>query len=240
MKKIFILFILTLVGTVILFGCTPNISGNGGGYITDNADDGDRITEDGTIVDGGESNGCNDNGDSNNNNDSNDGNNGNNNNDEGTNNDSEDDVSPEVGTKVGYLLANVTIERLNGGTVSPNDYKGKIVILNIWATWCPPCKAELPDFHKIASEYKDDVVIIAAHTPSGNANAKAYVDQNFPETDVIFAYDTPDSRAYLAAGGDIYVPQTAIIDENGVIIYADSGLMTYEQLVAIIEGQLGK
>ena len=145
---------------------------------------------------------------------------------------------PKVGTEVGDLMASVTLETINGSIISTDDLRGKIVILNIWATWCPPCKAELPDFNRIATEYKDQVVIIAAHTVNGNVNAESYVEENFPETDIIFAYDTPYSEAYVAAGGVGYVPHTAITDENGVIVYSDYGILSYNQLVYIIESQL--
>ena len=145
---------------------------------------------------------------------------------------------PKVGSSVGDLMAGVTLETINGSSISTEDLKGKIVILNIWATWCPPCKAELPDFNRIATEYKDQVVIIAAHTVNGNVNAESYVEENFPETDIVFAYDTPYSEAYVAAGGVGYVPHTAITDENGVIVYSNYGILTYNQLVHIIEGQL--
>lgn len=150
----------------------------------------------------------------------------------------EDTPTYVVGSEVGNLFASVTLERLDGGTVSPDNYRGKIVIVNIWATWCPPCKAELPDFNTIADEYADDVVIIAAHDYAGRANAPAYVAENFPETKIIFAYDSYYGDAYYAAGGDGYVPFTAILDQNGVIVYSDSGILTHEQLRSIIEGLL--
>ena len=147
----------------------------------------------------------------------------------------ESNKAPEVGTDVGDLFASITIKTLSGEYISPDDYRGKIVIVNIWATWCPPCKAELPDFDKIADEYADEVVIIAAHTPSGSENAKNYVETNFPGTKIIFAYDTAASDIYVAAGGDGYIPYTAILDRNGVIIYSDSGALSYESLASIIE-----
>ena len=142
----------------------------------------------------------------------------------------ENTPTPTVGTEVGNLFASITLERLDGGTVSPDDYRGKIVILNIWATRCPPCKAELPDFNRIASEYADEVVIIAAHDYYGKAGAPDYVAENFPDTKIIFAYDTIYSDAYNAAGGDGYIPFTAILDQSGVIVYSDSGLLSYDQL----------
>ncbi len=140
-----------------------------------------------------------------------------------------------VGNAIGNLFRSITLEKNGGGTVSPDDYRGKIVIVNIWATWCPPCKAELPDFDRIAKEYADDVVIIAAHDSYGRENAPAYIQTNLPDSSIIFAYDSVYGDAFNAAGGTKYVPRTAILDRNGVIIYAQDGLMTYEQLKSIIE-----
>lgn len=143
--------------------------------------------------------------------------------------------NPEVGTAVGNLFADLTLNTVDGGSVNTADYRGKIIILNIWATWCPPCQAELPDFNRIASDYEDEAVIIAAHTPSGNSTAKSYVDTNFPDTKIIFAYDSYYSDAFLAAGGVNSIPQTAILDQNGVIIYVHTGMMSYAELASIIE-----
>ena len=151
------------------------------------------------------------------------------------------DVEPEpelppYGTKVGERFRDLTLTDINGNSVNTADFRGKIIIFNVWATWCPPCIGELPDFNEIASEYADDIVIIAAHTyDSGMYNMPSYVETNFPDTNIIFAYDTPHSDAYLAAGGTRYVPQTAIIDRDGVILYSDSGALSHSWLVEIIE-----
>ncbi|MBO7197007.1 MAG: redoxin family protein [Clostridia bacterium] len=147
---------------------------------------------------------------------------------------------PEIGTEVGDRFNDITLVTMAGGSISTADLRGKIVIINSWASWCPPCKEELPDFSRIATEYKDQVVIIAADIDAGYGNAKAYVDQNFPETDIVFAYDTVYSDAYNAAGGNGFVPYTAIIDQSGVIIYSDSGMLSYSTLVYLIESALNK
>lgn len=149
----------------------------------------------------------------------------------------EEDQKPTyvVGNAVGNIFRSITLEKNGGGTVSPDDYRGKIVIVNIWATWCPPCKAELPDFDRIAREYADQVVIIAAHDSYGRENAPAYIETNFKDSNIIFAYDSVYGDAFYAAGGTQYVPRTAILDQNGVIVYGQNGLMTYEQLKTIIE-----
>ena len=145
---------------------------------------------------------------------------------------------PEVGTKVGNRFADVTLTTMDGGSINTADLRGKIVILNLWASWCGPCKVELPDFDKIATEYKDQVVIIAADIDAGTGNAYSYVQKNFPESDIVFAYDTVYGTAYYLAGGNGYVPYTAIMDQNGVIVYTDSGVLSHARLVSIIEGLL--
>ncbi len=157
-----------------------------------------------------------------------------NNNEEGSSEETPSEPLPEIGTDVGKRFKDLTLATMDGGSINTADLRGKIVIVNVWASWCPPCKAELPDFDRIAKEYKDRVVIIAADIDAGYGGADAYVQQNFPETDIIFAYDTVHGDAYYAAGGEKYVPQTAILDQNGVIVYSDSGALTYEWLVNMI------
>ena len=145
------------------------------------------------------------------------------------------DSDPEpiytVGTRVGNLMEAVELNKIDGsGSVSIEDYKGKIIIFNLWATWCPPCTGELPHFSDFASDYASDVVIIAAHVSDRNQNAYSYVLENFQGSKIVFAYDTIYDAAYLAAGGNGYVPYTVILDRNGVIVYSDSGPLTYQQL----------
>ena len=257
MKKLLSIIILTFMLSAVLVGCMPDgsqesdkdngISGDestdGKGESTENGDNstenGDNSTEtgDNSTEQGDNSTEV---GDNSSTEDGENGENGGNSSTNGGENDGNDETKEEdpptavVGTEVGNLFASVTLERLDGGTVSPDDYRGKIVILNIWATRCPPCKAELPDFNRIASEYADEVVIIAAHDYYGKSGAPDYIAENFPDTKIIFAYDTIYSDAYTAAGGDGYIPFTAILDKNGVIVYSDSGMLSYERLVGII------
>ena len=141
----------------------------------------------------------------------------------------------QIGTTTGYKFNDVELEKVGGGTVSTADLRGKIIILNLWATWCPPCKAELPDFSRIATEYIDDVVVIAAHVPSGRENASSYIQTNLPQSDIIFAYDTDSYDAFLAAGGVESIPQTVVMDQNGIILYSGAGMLSYEILVEMIE-----
>ena len=258
MKKTISLFILVIFVAGLLVGCgnLGNSSTNGGGNDTNSGGGSESSGENGTAS-GGSSESSGENGENSGNDSESGGENGTasggdsensgengtasggssesgGENGENSGNSPTDEEIP-VGTGVGDRFGSITLEREGGGTVSPDDYRGKIVIVNIWATWCPPCKAELPDFDRIATEYEDELVIIAAHDYSGRANAPAYIENNFPSSKIIFAYDSYYGDAFFAAGGTKYVPRTAILDQNGVIVYAQDGMMTYEQLVSIIE-----
>jgi thiol-disulfide isomerase/thioredoxin len=141
-----------------------------------------------------------------------------------------------LGNQIDNRFLDLVLTTVNDEQINTADLRGKIIVFNVWATWCPPCKAELPDFNAVAAEYADDVVFIAVHTyDEGMFDMPSYVSQNFPDTKIIFAYDTSNSDGYYAAGGDGFVPQTAIIDRNGVIRYSDSGRLDEESLVTIIE-----
>ena len=236
MKKTVAIFILTFMMLGILVGCIPEIDpGAEGG-----SNNGGENTEGGSTENGG-SNGGENCGSTENGGDKNEENDPTNPENPGTDpenpgTDPENpEVKPEVGTDVGDLFGDVILETLDGGSINTADYRGKIIILNIWATWCPPCRAELPDFNRIATDYKDDAIIIAAHTTSEKHSAPSYVQTNFPDTDIIFAYDTARNDAFLAAGGINSIPQTVIIDQNGVIICVHTGMMSYTSLAQIIE-----
>ncbi|GAB3047134.1 hypothetical protein GCM10027286_07230 [Virgibacillus ainsalahensis] len=80
--------------------------------------------------------------------------------------DDKDDVKgmDEVGISVGQIAPDFNLKTLEGKTVRLSDYRGERVIVNFWVTWCPPCRAEIPDFQKL---YKNkDVEILAVNLTS--------------------------------------------------------------------------
>src|SRR5690625_7728587 len=66
---------------------------------------------------------------------------------------------PEVGLEKGNLAPDFELETVEGETVSLSDFRGEKVLLNFWATWCPPCRAEMPDMQKFHENHEIGVIL---------------------------------------------------------------------------------
>jgi len=111
-----------------------------------------------------------------------------------------------------------TLKDFKGKDVSLSDYKGKIVFVDFWATWCPPCKKELPILQAISQAYaEDNVVCLAISTDEDTSKVIPFIEENGYTFTVL--YDEGMKKAYDVAG----IPTVFIIDENGVIRYKHVG-----------------
>lgn len=131
-----------------------------------------------------------------------------------------------------------------GGIFNPSSNPGKVTILNFWGVWCGPCKEELPDFERIATEYKNQVTIVALHTRSYSDAAPEYVEKNFKDANMLFGYDieypdddTVDYYFTMFGGGDSY-PMSVIIDEEGIIVEIIYDTIHYDELKGIVDETL--
>ncbi len=108
-----------------------------------------------------------------------------------------------------------TLKDLNGREVSLKDHRGKIVFLNFWATWCPPCRDEMPSMEKLYNEFrKEDFVILAIDLQESERRVKAFRDEfklNFP---ILLDSDGMIGLAY----GVRSIPTTYLVDREGYLI----------------------
>ena len=75
--------------------------------------------------------------------------------------------------QVGFLAPDFTLETIQGDTVTLSDLRGKAVLVNLWATWCPPCRAEMPAIQKLYKEYQDrDFVVLAVNATNQDTLSK--------------------------------------------------------------------
>lgn len=102
-----------------------------------------------------------------------------------------------------------------GKTVRLADFRGRPLVVNSWASWCPFCRKELPDFRTVQKELDDKVTFIAIDRAEPLATAKKYTDALGVTGDLAFLLDSDD--AFYSAIGGFSMPETVFIDKNGVI-----------------------
>ncbi|KON69010.1 TlpA disulfide reductase family protein [Peribacillus butanolivorans] len=119
------------------------------------------------------------------------------------------------GLKIGAAAPDFSLKTLDGKQVNLSDYKGKKVMLNFWATWCPPCKKEMPDMQKYSQQAGDDVVILAVNIDPEN-DVQAFVEDN----GITFTIPL-DSQSAKNPVNERYkilsIPTTYFIDSKGII-----------------------
>lgn len=134
---------------------------------------------------------------------------------------------------------NFSLQDLNGKTVKLADLKGKAVILDFWATWCPPCRAEIPDLDTLYKEYKKKgATIVGVALDEGGKTAilagmkKYNISINYP----ILIGNQDVSKLY---GGIDAIPTTFILDKKGNIVNKYIGLQEKKVFVDELNKILG-
>lgn len=127
--------------------------------------------------------------------------------------------------------ADFTVQDYDGNSVMLSDYIGTPIVLNFWASWCPPCKEEMPDFNKVSEEYpRDELLFLMIDLAEGNRETvemgKKYVEDNNFTFTVLF--DTEQDAA--ANYGVRSIPTTYFINKEGHIITGAEGMIDEETL----------
>ncbi|MBT2684908.1 redoxin domain-containing protein [Bacillus sp. ISL-37] len=135
-----------------------------------------------------------------------------------------------TGIGAGMVAPTFTLKNLAGEEVSLNDYRGKKVMLNFWATWCPPCKEEMPAMEQFYKENSKEVEILAVNLDPQN-NVKSFVKDNELTFPILLDQDGTTQQTYSI----ISIPTTFIIDEQGLILKKHIGSMTYEQIQELMK-----
>lgn len=124
--------------------------------------------------------------------------------------------------KIGLPALEFSAKTSDGKRISLEDYKGKVVLLDFWASWCNPCRAEMPNVKKVYEEYHDKgFEIIGISLDDKEANFKKYMDSEQMTWPQIF-----DGNGWKSEIGQLYavtaIPATYILDRDGIIRYKNA------------------
>ncbi|RDY27664.1 cytochrome C biogenesis protein CcsB [Romboutsia weinsteinii] len=120
-----------------------------------------------------------------------------------------------------------------------SDYKGKTIFLNFWATWCPPCREEMPHMEELYKEYNknnDDVVILGVASPNlGNEGDQGHIEKFLKDEGHTFPVVFDEGGSLVYQYGISAFPTTFIIDKEGYITQYIPGAMNKETMKYVIE-----
>ncbi|MEB6551138.1 thiol-disulfide oxidoreductase ResA [Heyndrickxia sporothermodurans] len=132
-----------------------------------------------------------------------------------------------VFAKEGKPAINFQLKNLNKEKVTLSDYKGKVVLLNFWGTWCEPCKKEMPAIESIYNKYKKDGFEVLAINLNESAFAiSSFLKQNKVNIPVLLDKNDEVNKAY-----NVYrLPASFFIDRKGKIVRVHEGEMNEKQI----------
>jgi peroxiredoxin len=140
-----------------------------------------------------------------------------------------EEVEAEVGLEQGNIAPDFELETVGGETVKLSDFRGEKVLLNFWATWCPPCRAEMPDMQKFHEKNEDGVILAVnlRETENSSRNVYEFLEEYGITFQVLSDAETKVANTYKAQA----LPTSYLIDTEGKIQNVAIGPLNYESMV---------
>src|SRR5690625_2336150 len=135
----------------------------------------------------------------------------------------------ETGLEKGDVAPDFELKTVDGETVQLSDLRGEKVLLNFWATWCPPCRAEMPDMQKYHEEYDDGVILAVnlAETEQSIGQVEDFLEEYGITFQILLDESTEVSSIYDAFA----LPTSYLINKDGTIYMKAIGAINYDFLV---------
>ena len=129
-----------------------------------------------------------------------------------------------------------TLTDLNGKRVTLSDFRGKVVLLNFWASWCPPCRMEIPGFQRFYEGYKNKgfVIIGLSLDDTGPSTVSSFVKKMGITYPIVMA----DSKVVRDYGNISAIPTSFLIDKNGRIVKKTMGMLLEGTLKGEVDSAL--
>ena len=121
-------------------------------------------------------------------------------------------------------LPKFTLTDVDGKTVDQSTWKGKVVLLNFWATWCGPCRAEIPDLIALQDKYRDNLVVVGLSVDEGK-DANALVKKFVVDHAINYPVAVVDGTVEKLFGGVSSIPSTFVLNPEGMMVQRHIGTL---------------
>jgi thiol-disulfide isomerase/thioredoxin len=121
--------------------------------------------------------------------------------------------APEQAVEIGTPAPVFKLQNLAGRQVSLDQFRGKVVLLDFWATWCNPCRMTMPLVEKLQKEYSDTLALLAVNLQEPEAVVKDYVQKQGINSEVLLDENGSVGESY----GTESIPMQVLIDRNGIV-----------------------
>ena len=126
---------------------------------------------------------------------------------------------PESMINIGQSAPSFKLSDLDGNEISLEKYKGKIVLLDFWATWCAPCRMTMPVIEKLSKEYQDDMIVLAVNMYEPKDVVEKYAFEQAIRTQILLDEEGVVSATY----GAYAIPMNFLIDRYGIVRHIQTG-----------------
>ena len=140
--------------------------------------------------------------------------------------------------QIGKVAPGFNLPSATEGQIKLADFKGKLVLLNFWASWCPPCRAEIPGFIKVQKEYEDKGFTILGAAIEDKEAVNAYMKEvglNYP---TVYGIEEVHGIAGIYGDPDGALPYSVLISKDQKILEVFAGFLSEAKLKKLIEKNL--
>lgn len=132
-----------------------------------------------------------------------------------------------VGITEGHRAPDFRLEALDGSQMSLGEHEGQVVLINFWATWCDPCRAELPDLEAVYQAHRDDgFTVLGVNSHETRGTIEPFVTEMGVSYPILIDENGRVEKTYRPVG----LPMSVLVDQEGVIQVRHIGLLTEDQL----------
>ncbi|MEO5333040.1 MAG: TlpA family protein disulfide reductase [Magnetococcus sp. YQC-5] len=130
------------------------------------------------------------------------------------------------------------LNTVDGKTIRLDDYKGKVVLVNFWATWCPPCLDEIPELIKLQKHYADRGLVVVGIDYMEQANKERlaqFIDEHGINYPIVFSDSKTLQSLTRTLGGVYALPVTKLLNRAGKLAASHIGGLDFKEMQAMVE-----